>query len=173
MPHSRVGAVDRTVDREQGTVDRAVDRPESNLLSGLVRSTGRLTGRLTGQKFDRWSIGRPPKSREQLCFPDGRPPGRPCLAYGRPSGRPPPPESGGLAVGRPHNRPAQVPAQRAQVCARRSTGPVDRLWVRSTVPVDRQNLAEGILGQKNLIFLFLKNPIKFLKFHKNSFMIIH
>ena len=29
VPHSRVGAVDRTIDREQGTVDRAVDRPES------------------------------------------------------------------------------------------------------------------------------------------------
>ena len=54
VPHSRVGAIDQTVDREQGTVDR----PESNLLSGLERSTGRSTGRLNGQKFDRWSVDR-------------------------------------------------------------------------------------------------------------------
>ena len=58
VPHSRVGAVDRTVDHEQGTVDRAVDRPESNLLSGLARSTGRSTGRLNGQKFDCWPVDR-------------------------------------------------------------------------------------------------------------------
>ena len=59
LPHSRVGAVDRTVDREQGTVDRAVDRPESNLLSGLAQSTGRSTDRLNSQKFDRWPVDRP------------------------------------------------------------------------------------------------------------------
>ena len=59
VPHSRVGAVDRMVDREQGMVDRVVDWPESNLLSGLAWSTGRPIGRLNDKKFDRWPVDRP------------------------------------------------------------------------------------------------------------------
>ena len=58
VPHSRVGAVDLTVDREQGTVDRAIDRPQSNLLSGLARSTGRSTAGLNVNFFDRWPVDR-------------------------------------------------------------------------------------------------------------------
>jgi len=44
-----------------------------------------------------------------------------------------------------------VPARRAQVCARRSTLRVDRLMVRSTVPVDRPSLSVTEQGQKNML----------------------
>ena len=54
VPHSRVGTVDWTVDRKQGTVDRAVDRPESIC---SLDWDGRPGGRplaSNGQFFDRW-----------------------------------------------------------------------------------------------------------------------
>ena len=49
-PHSRVGAVDRTVDREAWQVDRAVNRPES--ICSLDWDGRALAS--NGQKFDRW-----------------------------------------------------------------------------------------------------------------------
>ena len=106
---------------------------------------------------------------ESTCSLAGRPLGRPCLAHGRPSGRSPPPESGALAVGRPLGRLAQVAGQACTFCARQSTGPVDRLWVRSTGPVDCQSLAGWVLGQKTELKIILKIPINLLKIHKNSF----
>ena len=55
-------------------------------------------------------------------------------------------------VGRPPSRP--------------TLGPVDR-------SVDRQSLAGWVLGQKIGFKINLINPIKLLKFHKNSFIILH
>ena len=60
VPHSRVGAVDRTVDREQGTVDRAVDRPESNCsLDWHDRPGGRPAGSTVKNLTVGRSTGRP------------------------------------------------------------------------------------------------------------------
>ena len=104
-----------------------------------------------------------PVDRPTVTFftvePSGRPPGRPCQiqraitlwpidrpidrakAHGRPPGQPPPPESGMTYVGRPHGRPAKPTWPLCTSREHRSTGSVDRLLVRSTVPVDRQRLA--------------------------------
>ena len=59
VPHSRVGAVDRTVDREAWH-DRPSGQPaKEQLLSGLARLIGQSTGRLNGHFFDRWPVDRP------------------------------------------------------------------------------------------------------------------
>ena len=116
----------------------AVDRPcrpptVKNLTVGASRSTARSTV---------------PIQRANALWPvdhsvdRGKP-------YGRPFGRPPPPESWVLAVGRPLGRPDQVAGQRARPCVCRSTDLVDRLWVRSTGPVDRQSLAGLNKGFEN------------------------
>ena len=80
------------------------------------------------------------------------------------------PESGLLTVG----RPAQWAGCVHVSVHVRSTATVDRLLARSTVMVDRQNLAaKKKLGLKNWFLISLKIPIKSLKFHKNSFIILH
>jgi len=81
----------------------AVDRPGrpptvKNLTVGALRSTARSTV---------------PIQRANALWPVDRPVDRPSLTVDR-SGRPPPPESGVLAVGRPPGRPAQVAGQRAR-----------------------------------------------------------
>ena len=101
--------------------------------------------------------------------PAGGPPGRPrpepesngSLA-GRPPGRPGQPESGLTSAGRPLSRPAKKAGLRARPCARRSTGPVDQPLVQSTVPVDRQGLAELFIGFENWVSNYL------IKSHKLS-----
>ena len=72
-------------------------------------------------------------------------------------------------AGRPLGRPCLEPGKRAQACTRRSTVPVDRLWVRSTGRSTARACQALFwvrkLGLKNIV----KIPIKFLKIHKNSF----
>ena len=57
VPHSRVGAADRTVDREAWH-GRPSSRPASKCSLELARSTWRSNSRLNGQFFDRWPVDR-------------------------------------------------------------------------------------------------------------------
>ena len=59
VPHSQVGAVDRTVDRKAWHGRPSGRLAKEQLLSGLARSTGRSTGRLNYHIFDRWPVDRP------------------------------------------------------------------------------------------------------------------
>ena len=122
------------------------------LAAGAIFQPWRSTA--NGQKINRWSFGRPP----------GRSLGRPSKPYGRP----PSPESGVLAVGRPLvDRPKWLASMHVLCTSVERSG-------RSTLgPVDRQSLAGCYKGQKNLVFNCHKNFIKTLKIHKNSFIIIH
>ena len=70
--------------------------------------------------------------------------------------------------GRPGRSTGPPARTGVHVCARRSTDSVDRLQARSTDPVDRQKRDQTNLGIENLVFICQKNPIKFLKFHKNK-----
>ena len=123
-PESGVLAVGRSLGRQAQVASQCarfvhVGRP--------VRSTA------NGQIFDRWrlAVDRPVDrpNPESKCSLAGRPLGRPSKPYGRPVGRPPPPESGVLAVGRPLGRPAQVASQRARSTARAWQ---KAFWVKKT-----------------------------------------
>ena len=118
-------------------VDRPVDRPTFKFLT--VEPADRPPGRSRPE----------PESNGSLA---GRSPGRPGQ-----------PESGLTSVGRPLGRPAQGAGLRARPCARRSTGPVDRLWLWSIGPVDRQSLAELNSELENWVFNYQIYPIKSLK----------
>ena len=118
----------------------------------------------------RWGINRLSKNIAVGLFL------QPDTAGGRSPGRPPTVEKSTIGELRSTGRSTKVfqraklfgqltarstgpgPGQRAQVCARRSTGPVDRLWIPVDRPVDRQSLAAMVLGQKTRLKVILKNP---------------
>ena len=130
-----------------------------------------------------WGIYNPTKflpigSRQGQNCPSGGPPGRPAndhfydrCATGRPgldteSSCSLPVDQGHFQIAELSRRSAArstyPPAQAGvYVYARRSTGLIDRLLQRSTVPVDRQKASPANKGFKNLSFFYQINPIKY------------
>ena len=111
------------------------------------RSSGNFALKNLTKNSNKWGLNSPLQKLAVLLFlsartAGGRPPGRPPTVIfftvgnprstGRSTGKKT--ESRALWSGRPPGRPAQVPAQRAQSCARRSTARACQalFWVRKT-----------------------------------------
>ena len=89
-------------------------------------------------------------------------------------GRPKQTESYALIPVNRDGRPS-LSAKCAQICARRSTDPVDRLHVKSTCSESKSTdwSLEQKTGSENQFKNILKNLLTLLKITKNSFIILH